>query len=156
MNKIENNPRLARAVEGLGTLLDLRLRDVMQTDVISLEVEDLLATAARTLIENKINAVVVLKDKKVYSILSSWDLLHLSYLEAFSDKLDYLKSPLSEVIDEPGFESLEPDATLAETASLMARTNFRTIPVIDGDKLVGVFSIMDLVRTYHRLILEDR
>jgi len=155
MSELRKDPRLRKAVEGLNTLLDLRLGDIMQTDLITLDADDLLATAARTLIENKLNGIVVLKNNRCFTVLNSWDLLHQSYLETFSDKMDYLKSSLEEMIDEPKFESLPSTATLANAVSVIARTNYRTIPIVDDGEVVGVVSLMDIIKTYDRLILTD-
>ena len=151
--ELRKDPRLRKAVDGLQSLLDLRVRDIMQTEVITLDVDDLLATAARTFIENRINGVVVMNGGRVYSVLSSWDLLHESYLETFSEKMDHLKAPLDDIIEDPKYEAVSPSTTLANAVSVIARTNYRTLPVTDNGELVGLISIMDIIKTYDRLIL---
>jgi predicted transcriptional regulator len=132
-----------------------RVGDVMTRDVITLDATDLLATAARTLIENKIHGLVVMKDGKPWSILSAFDLLHKSYVESFSDKMDYLRSTLESLIDQPILHSLKPTDSLDSAARLFTVYGQRTIPVIEGDKLVGVITITDLVRAYGRLVGES-
>lgn len=132
-----------------------RVGDVMTRDVITLDAADLLATAARTLIENKIHGLVVMKDGKPWSILSAFDLLHKSYVESFSDKMDYLRSTLESLIDQPILHSLKPNDSLDSAARLFTVYGQRTIPVIEGDKLMGVITITDLVRAYGRLVGES-
>ena len=154
MSDLGNDPRLQKAVKGLRSLLDLTVRDIMQTDIITLEADDLLATAARVMIENKINGIVVMQGKKVYSVLSSWELLHSSYVESFSDKMDYLKTPLKDLIEEPDYASLPPSATLAQAVSIIARNNQRTVPIIDDGVLEGVISVMDVMKAYDKMILQ--
>jgi predicted transcriptional regulator len=132
-----------------------RVGDVMKRDVITLDATDLLATAARTLIENKIHGLVVMKDGKPWSVLSAFDLLHKSYVESFSDKMDYLRSTLESLIDKPILHSLKPSDSLDSAARLFTVYGQRTIPVIEGDKLVGVITITDLIRAYGRLVGES-
>lgn len=129
-----------------------RVGDVMKRDVITLDATDLLATAARTLIENKIHGVVVMKDGKPWSILSAFDLLHKSYIESFSDKMDYLRSTLESLIDEPILYSLKPTDSLDSAARLFTVYGQRTIPVILGDRLEGVITITDLIHAYGKLV----
>lgn len=156
MEDLQNDPRLLNAMKGLKTILDLTVNDEMQTDFITVDASDLLAKAARTMIEQRQNGLIVMKDGKLFSILSSWDLLHKSYLESFSDKMDYLKTPLEQVIENPVTVSLTPTSTLAEAVSIFASGNFRKLPVLDGEDLVGIFTITDLIKVYDRLILESQ
>ncbi|HMV36011.1 MAG TPA: CBS domain-containing protein [Turneriella sp.] len=132
-----------------------RVGDVMKRDVITLDATDLLATAARTLIENKIHGLVVMKDGKPWSVLSAFDLLHKSYVESFSDKMDYLRSTLDSLIDQPILHSLKPNDSLDSAARLFTVYGQRTIPVIEGDKLMGIITITDLIRAYGRLVGES-
>jgi CBS domain-containing protein len=132
-----------------------RVGDVMTRDVITLDATDLLATAARTLIENRIHGLIVMKDGRPWSVLSAFDLLHKSYVESFSDKMDYLRSTLESLIDKPILHSLKPSDSLDSAARLFTVYGQRTIPVIEGDKLVGVITITDLVRAYGRLVGES-
>jgi CBS domain-containing protein len=138
----------------LSRIRNTRVGDVMKRDVITLDSNDLLATAARTLIENKIHGVIVMKDGKPWSVLSAFDLLHKSYVESFSDKMDYLRSSLSSLIEKPLLHSLKPTDSLDSAARLFTAYGQRTIPVIEGDTLVGVIAIADLIRSYGRLVGE--
>jgi CBS domain-containing membrane protein len=132
-----------------------RVGDVMKKDVITLDAGDLLATAARTLIENNIHGLIIMKDGKPWSVLSAFDLLHKSYVESFSDKMDYLRSSLESLIEKPILHSLKPTDSLDSAARLFTTYGQRTIPIIEGDKLLGVITITDLVRTYGKLVGES-
>lgn len=139
----------------LSKIRNTRVGDIMKRDVITLDASDLLATAARTLIENKIHGIIVMKDQKPWSVLSAFDLLHKSYIESFSDKMDYLRSTLATLIEHPVLHSLKPTDSLDSAVRLFVSYGLRTIPVIDGDTLVGVISITDLVRTYGKMVGES-
>lgn len=138
----------------LSKIRHTRVGDVMKKDVITLDASDLLATAARTLIENNIHGVIVMKGGKPWSVLSAFDLLHKSYIESFSDKMDYLRSSLESLIEKPLLHSLKPSDSLDSAARLFTTYGQRTIPVVEGDTLRGVITITDLIRTYGRLVGE--
>lgn len=143
-----------KALRRLKRIKNLSVSGFMQRNVITLDVSDLLATAARTFIENKINGIIIMKDEKPYSMLTSWDLLHQSYLESFSDKMDYLKTPLGELIDNPVLYQLKPSDSIEDVADMMARKKIKTIAVVEGEELAGIVSITDVVKVYHHLILD--
>ncbi len=138
----------------LSRIRNTRVGDVMVKDVITLDATDLLATAARTLIENKIHGLIVMKNGKPWSVLSAFDLLHKSYVESFSDKMDYLRSTLESLIEHPLLHSLKPSDSPDSAARLFTTYGQRTIPVIEGGNLVGVIAITDLIRSYGRLVGE--
>jgi CBS domain-containing membrane protein len=139
----------------LSRIRHTRVSDVMKRDVITLDASDLLATAARTLIENNIHGIIVMKDGKPWSVLSAFDLLHKSYIESFSDKMDYLRSSLESLIEKPLLHSLKPGDSLDSAARLFTTYGQRTIPVVEGETLVGVITITDLIRTYGKLVGES-
>lgn len=148
------NFEFKKAIRRLKRIKNLSVSGFMQRNVITLDANDLLATAARTFIENKINGIVIMKDEKPYSLLTSWDLLHQSYLESFSDKMDYLKTPLGDLIDNPILYQLKPSDSIEDVADTMARNKIKTIAIVENDELVGIVSITDLVKIYHHLILD--
>ena len=144
---------LEKTLAALEKLLTLTVGDVMHRNVITLTVDDLLATAARTMIENRVNGIVILKEDKPFAVLSSWDLLHLSYLESFSEKMDYLKTPLGKLIENPVLYFLSPVNRLVDAARLIAEKHIRTVPIVENGQLVGVISTYDLVNIYNNAVL---
>ena len=43
-------------------------------------------------------------------------------------------------------ETVEPDESAGQAAALMIHGGFRHLPVVDGDDVVGMISIRDLIR----------
>lgn len=96
-----------------------------------------------------------MKDGAPWSVLSAFDLLHKSYIESFSDKMDYLRSSLLSLIEKPILYSLKSSDSLDSAARLFTTYGQRTIPVIDAGKLSGVITITDLIRAYGKLVGES-
>lgn len=154
--KDASHSKIEKTLQAMEHLLTLTVADIMRRKVVTLDADDLLATAARRMIENKVNGLVVMKDSKPWTVISSWDLLHQSYLESFSDKMDYLKTPVKDFIAEPVLHSLPPTATLMDAARLISEKFVRTVPVIENNVLLGVFTTYDLVNTYNNIIVIER
>ena len=55
----------------------------------------------------------------------------------------------------PLMHSLKPTDSLDSAARLFTTYGQRTIPVVEGDKLMGVITITDLIRTYGKLVGES-
>ena len=49
--------------------------------------------------------------------------------------------------------TVDPETDIEKIAVLMVEKNFHTVPVVDGDKLVGIIGKEDILRT---LITENR
>ena len=154
MNENIQDPKLEGLYQRLSTIRNTRVGDIMTRNVITLDSNDLLATAARTMIENHINGIVVMKDGRPWSILTSYDLLHKSYIESFSDKMDYLRSTLEHLIETPTLHYLRPSDSLDSAARMFSAYALRTIPVLEEATLVGVISLTDLVKSYSKLVIE--
>jgi CBS domain-containing protein len=114
-------------------------------DVISIEPTATLETAVRTLAEHKIGALLVLgPDRRVIGILSERDIVRV----LAEGGAGVLAQPLSQVMTRKVVTCSEAD-TVGVLMELMTRGKFRHLPVVEGDQLIGLVSIGDVVK--HRL-----
>ncbi len=144
-----------------------KAKDIMTSDVItakeSMSVKDL----AKLLYENKISGVPVFDDKKqIIGVATESDLIdqnkkiHIPTVVAILDSFVFLENPEKmekdikkmaaiNVGDICSHElvSVAPDTPLDEVATLMAERQVHTLPVMDGEKLVGVIGKTDIIRT---------
>jgi CBS domain-containing protein len=144
----------------------LKAKDIMTTECITLTPETDIATAARVLIENKINGAPVVEDGEVVGILCQADLLAQQKkvtLPSFFTLLDGV-FPLSSHDDlereitkiaalkvaeamTPAPTFISPETGIDDIATMMANEKLYTLPVIDGGKLVGVVGKEDVLKT---------
>jgi len=117
----------------------------MARDLLSIEPEAPLAEAARRMAERGVGAVVVLDGERLTGILTERDLLKAvaGGLQEGARVADWMtRNP----------ETIEPGDETDHAASLMIHGGFRHLPVVDGDRIVGILSIRDLMR----VALDDR
>lgn len=110
-------------------------------DVISLTAENTLTEAVALLTEKRIGAVPVMADDRVVGIFSERDVIHAiaSHGGAALDR------KVGEVMTSPAI-TVTPAEPVIGALSLMTRRRIRHLPVLDGDRVIGVVSIGDLVK----------
>ncbi len=101
--------------------------------------------ALKLMAEQKIGAVLVVEAGKIVGIFSERDFAR----QAASGKVT-LQSPVNDCMVGAVYY-VTPDQSVESCMALMTAKRFRHLPVLDGDKLVGVISIGDVVK---QLMLE--
>jgi CBS domain-containing protein len=91
--------------------------------------------------EKEIGALIVINDKgKVEGIITERDYARKVFLKGRSSKETYVK----EIMTTELF-AVNPTSSVEECMALMTEKKIRHLPVMDGDKLIGVISIGDVV-----------
>ena len=133
--------------------------DVMTREVVSVTPATGFKEIVRLLGEHHISAVPVVDEGRVVGIVSEADLLlkeegvttrliHL--VEGPQRRARRLKaegSTAAELMTSPAV-TIFPEAHLPEAARLMDAHHVKRLPVVDGDKLVGICSRADLLRVF--------
>lgn len=145
----------------------LNASDIMTTDVITVKKDTSLKDLAKLLYENHINGVPVVDDDGLLiGIICESDLirkdkkLHIPTVVAIFDWVLYLESPKKiekeiQRINATTVEDLytknvitvDEKTPIDEIATVMEQKKIYTIPVMDGDRLVGVVGKADLLRS---------
>ena len=124
------------------------VNEVMTTDVISVAPYSLIEDALSIMLKNKISGLPVLDDNdRLAGVISEFDMLIL-----LSERPeDY--SPIALVADymTTNVKVIKEDTSLDEVVDIFRKTSVRRLPVVRGDKLVGILSRRDLVRVIHKI-----
>jgi CBS domain-containing protein len=120
----------------------VQVRDGMSTVVLSIGPAHTIREAARAMSDGKVGAAVVVDPDVGTGIITERDVLN-----AIGKGLD----PDREVASSHLTSDLvfaSPDWTLDEAAGAMVRGGFRHLVVMDGDDVVGMLSVRDIVRCW--------
>jgi CBS domain-containing protein len=144
----------------------LKVREIMTTDVITAKPETTVRELADILAKNKISGVPVVDDKgRVLGMVSEADVilqdtdLHFPFYIQFLESVIYLQSvhkfeerfrkqigsKVSEIMTEE-VVSVTSEETVREVATLMADRNVNRLPVTENGRLVGIVTRGDIVR----------
>ena len=110
-------------------------------DVWSVHPDDTVLDAIKVLAEKDIGALIVIEDDKPVGIFTERDYARNVYLKGRSS----LDTAVRDIMVAPVI-CARPDQTIEECMAVMTAKHFRHLPVVDGDELVGMVSIGDLVK----------
>ena len=108
----------------------------------SVHPDDTVLDAIKMLAEKDIGALLVIKDDKPVGIFTERDYARNVYLKGKSS----LETAVRDVMVAPVI-CVSPDQSVNDCMALMTKKRFRHLPVMDGDELVGMVSIGDLVKS---------
>src|ERR1700723_2920725 len=107
----------------------------------SVEPEAKLAAAIKILSERKIGAVLVMSKGRIEGILSERDIVRVLGERGAA----VLEGPVSGVMARRVGSGTQPD-TVSAIMEMMTLGKFRHLPVIEGERVVGLISIGDVVK----------
>ena len=109
--------------------------------VVSVSREAPVLEAIRVMAEHHIGAVLVMDGGQLIGIASERDYARKVILQGRSSH----DTPVATIMSSP-VVCVTPQDTIAECMGIMTEKHIRHLPVIDGEQVVGVISIGDLVK----------
>jgi len=106
----------------------------------SIEPDQTVFEAIKLMAHKNVGALLVMQDNKLIGVLSERDYTRKVALRGKSSKDTLVK----EIISAPVI-SVTPNHSIDECMRLMTEHRIRHLPILDGEKVVGVVSIGDLV-----------
>lgn len=117
-----------------------RIRDLMTGDPIVLDADATVVEAARCMRDNDVGDVLVRKDGKLCGIVTDRDLV----VRCLAEGDGRPEAQTLEALCTQEVVTLEPDADVERAAELMEEHAIRRIPIVEGDRPVGIVSLGDL------------
>jgi CBS domain-containing protein len=112
--------------------------DLMTTDVLTVAPEDTLGEAAAKMTERGTGAVIVSDFGRMIGILSERDIMR-----AVADRIHSSEARVREWMTADPITAT-PDTSVEEAGRTMIEHGFRHLPVVDGERAVGIVSLRDL------------
>jgi len=118
--------------------------DHMSRDLLTVEAGLPVVAVAQRMADRNVGAVLVLEDRRLAGIMTERDLMRAVARGLSNDTIvgDCMtRDP----------DTIAPDDTIDHAAVMMIHGGYRHLPVVEGDDVVGVLSIRDLVQ----VVVED-
>src|ERR687885_2012230 len=142
----------------------MKVGDIMETDWPTLGPESTVEDAIKLFAEAQISGAPVVEDGRLVGIITEGDLIFqdaelkapgfldiLGGIVPLGNTEEYRKEVLKSAgvtVDEVMTEdpvTVDPEASLAEAATVMAEERKKILPVVEGERLVGVITRMDIL-----------
>jgi CBS domain-containing protein len=116
------------------------LSDLMTSDVLTVAPEDTIGEAAQKMVDREVSSAAVSDYGRLIGILTERDLTR-----AVAGRTHSSEARVREWMT-PDPITLGPAASPKEAAEIMLDRGFRHIPVVDGERAIGIVSIRDVAR----------
>ena len=125
--------------------------DIMTTDVHTADVDkDTLFDVKDLMLAKGLRHVPVVHGKKLVGIISKTDIDRLIFSRMFEEEEDADEAVLEMLKIEQVMthkpKAVTKDTTVREVAEILAKEEFHALPVVDGDKLVGIVTTTDVIK----------
>jgi len=148
-------------------MADLTARDIMTPDPVSVSRDLSVTEAARIMVEQRIGALPVVEEGKLVGLVTEDDLIMQDVKVEFPTYIHLLDGFIMYPPATARFESelkkavgatvadvmtaepvtVQVDTPVGDVATLMVEQEVDRVPVLDGERLVGIVSKSDIVRS---------
>jgi len=133
----------------------MKLKDILKekgSEVYSVELNASVTDAINLMVEKNIGAVIVMNGKRPVGIFTERDLMRRVCVSCKDPHQTKVKDVMTS-----GVIYGAPDDDIQYAINVMTQHRIRHLPIFDGDQLVGIISIGDILKLqYKELEMENR
>jgi CBS domain-containing protein len=115
-----------------------QLRDIMTEDVLTVAPEDTLGEVAAKMVERNVGSVVVFDFGRLIGVLTERDIMRAVAARTHSSDARVREWMTADPI------TATADTSIEDAAKTMSEHGFRHLPIVEGDRAVGIVSIRDV------------
>ncbi len=145
----------------------LKAKDIMTREIITVSPETEIANAAKILLENRINGLPVIDAfgrlvgilcqsdlvaqqksipiPSVFTLLESY--IPLTSIKRIDKEVEKIAALTVKQAMTPNPVTVVPETEIEDVAKLMVDNKYHTLPVMEGDKVVGIVGKEDVLKT---------
>jgi CBS domain-containing protein len=117
------------------------IKEVMTRDVRACEPNATVAEAAKVMAKEDVGPVPIVEDGRLVGIVTDRDIV----VRVVAEGRDPNSTTVREIASTE-LVTVSPDDDLDEALNLLARGQLRRLPVVEGDRLVGIVAQADIAR----------
>jgi len=128
----------------------MKVREIMSNRILSLRHNDTVMQAAELLCRNNIGSLPVITDGQLVGILTDRDIV----LRCVAGRSDASQMRIGEIMSTK-VVTVSPEDSVEQAASRMAQHKIRRLPVVEGERVVGILSLADVARATRGSMLAE-
>jgi len=122
------------------------VRDVMNTNVVVAKLEATIREASEVMDKYNIGSLVVVGEKGIAGIITEHNVLETVAANKNPDE-----TKVGDVMS-PEVVTVSPDSTIEQAVDLMVEHKIKKLPVVEGDKLLGIITASDIIVVEPKLV----
>jgi len=151
-----NNYKSLNLYELTARLKQIKAKDIMTKEVITVNKEDTLADVAELMISKRISGFPVLEDNEIIGIITANDLFMVMDMiktgEILKNNSSNYSQPKVSFAMSTEVITVSQEGNLDEIIALMKYRNIHTLPVTSQNKLVGVIGRRDVFKSFYSVV----
>ena len=126
-------------------MLNKKVKDIMTTEVITTTSDVDVVYAFEKLMEYKISSLPVVEDEKLIGIITATDVGHNLILDKYELGTSVEEIMITQVVTVSPEDTIETAIKIMKD-SVSSSGILNQLPVVDGDKLIGIISDGDIIQ----------
>jgi acetoin utilization protein AcuB len=122
------------------------IRNIMTTNIVALKPEDTILKVEEIFESVAIHHILILQQKKLVGVVSKNDLLKLYRKELLKNNVLDRSAITVQTIMTANPVTVDCDDTIGLAADIFLANSFHSLPVLDGDELIGIVTNHDLIK----------
>jgi len=132
------------------TIIPMPIADLMGPRVVSVAPDETVQVAIARMLEENVGSVAVSEEGRLVGIFTERDLLRLAGIGR-----EFLGLRVGDVMTRRPV-TVPPDTDVLEAAKVMGEQHIRHLPIIEGEHLLGVVGIREVLRSLLERLWRDR
>lgn len=133
------------------------VKSIMTDNVISISINSQLKEAKEIFSKHKIRHLPVTLEDRLIGIISHTDLLRISFGNNFTDDEGDTDEAIFDMLSinqvmKYDITTIQADQPIRDAAEVFAKREFHALPVVEGEKLVGILTTTDLINYFLEII----
>lgn len=121
--------------------MGMNIREVMTSEVKACEPSATVVEAAKLMAQEDVGPIPVVEDGRLVGIVTDRDIV----VKGVAKGGDLSSTTVGDIASRD-LVTISPDAEMSEALDLMAENQVRRLPVVEGDRLVGIVAQADVAR----------
>lgn len=118
-----------------------KIRKLMSRKVVTLQAHSTVHEAVKLMNKNKIGSLMIVRNGETVGILTERDLLERVLEKCKNPKATHVFEAMTNHVI-----TGNPDMEIHEASTLMFENKIKKLPIVDGNKLVGMVTLTDIAR----------
>lgn len=115
------------------------VKEIMTNRIVTVDIDNTIIDASRVYRDNKVGCLIITDNEQVVGIVTQRDLIE----RTICNNLNPEKTKIGEIMSK-NIKTINSNDRVEKALDLIKKNKIKRLPVISGDKLVGIVTVTDI------------